>query len=269
MEPGLPIASGSITSCLPCGHEVIARARQIWGITLMSDMEVGQVAAKQEQLAGVSEKDASTLVYIARHGQTESNLRRRYAGSGSEELTAEGRRETAILARDLGPAGLSTVWTSRIARARQTASLLSIALDIPTREEGRLDEMQLGPWEGLTEDEIAVRHRLEFETWNERPDLLRVDGRETLSQLTTRVWPVLVSASTSRQPVLLVTHVAIIRVLTLAVLGFDLAAYKRVPVPNASCMRVDLAAGEIVRYPSLRRIREELDRASNSVGVEP
>ena len=211
----------------------------------------------------------TTPVYVVRHGQTASNLRHRYAGREAEPLTPEGRRESSRMALELRDAGLRAVWTSRIARARETAAILSSALEIPLRDEARLDEMLLGPWEGLTEGEIAGQYPREFQTWNTRPDLLHLSGRETLSELADRVGPVIADAASQTEPVLLVTHVALIRVLALTVLGLDLAAYRRLPVPNLSCMRIDAALGEVTRIPSLHPVGAELDLASDSLGADP
>jgi len=173
------------------------------------------------------------------------------------------------MALGLRDAGLSAVWTSRIARARETAEILSSALEIPLLDDARLDEMLLGPWEGLTEDEIGERYPLEFRLWNTRPDLLQLSGRETLSQLAVRVGPVLADAASQTEPVLLVTHVAVIRVLALTALGLDLAAYKRLPVPNLSCMKIDVASRGVTRIPSLQAVGAELNLASDSLGASP
>ena len=211
----------------------------------------------------------TTPIYILRHGQTPSNLRRRYAGRGVESLTAVGCRESDRAAQYLRGAGIAAVWTSGIARARETATILSSALEIPLRDESRLDEMLLGPWEGLTEDEVAQQYPCEFKVWNERPDLLRLPGRETLEELASRVAPVLNDAASQTKPVLLVTHVAIIRVLTLSVLGHALSGYKRLAVPNVSCMRIDVETREVVHIPSLEPVVMELgsNRESNPAGV--
>lgn len=201
---------------------------------------------------------ASAHVYISRHGQTASNLLGRYAGREPEGLTPEGRDEVTRVALTLREIGLGAIWTSCIERARETASLLATTLDITVRDEPLLDEMLLGPWEGLTEQEINARYPREFSTWNTQPDLLKLPGRETLHQVAKRINPVVQRASTSNKPVLLVTHVALIRVLVLSVLEIDLSAYKRVAVPNASCFRVDAGSGEVVRLSSLESVTREL-----------
>jgi broad specificity phosphatase PhoE len=208
-------------------------------------------------------------VFLVRHGQTDSNLLGRYAGKEPEPLNLEGRRESSRMALVLRGAGLRAVWTSRIARARETAGILSDALEIPLREDARLDEMLLGAWEGLTEAEIAKRDPLGFHDWNTRPDLFQLPGRETLSELAARVAPVVADAASQAESVLLVTHVAVIRVIALATLGIEFAAYKRLPVPNASCFMVDRRRAEIYRVPGLKPVRSELGLTSGPVGAEP
>src|SRR3989454_10942168 len=63
-------------------------------------------------------------VYVARHGQTESNLLRRYAGYSSEPLTKTGRSQMAGLAAQLALCGIAEIWTSAMTRARESAHLV-------------------------------------------------------------------------------------------------------------------------------------------------
>src|SRR5258705_10193610 len=87
--------------------------------------------AKAATFRASTHRVPATPVYVVRHGQTASNLRRRYAGREPEPLTPEGRGESSRMALGLCDAGLSAIWTSRIARARETAAILSSALEIP------------------------------------------------------------------------------------------------------------------------------------------
>ncbi len=208
------------------------------------------------------QRNPGTLrTYLARHGETESNRSRRYAGRNKDRLTPEGRQQILNLARVLGGENIASIWTSPIVRAVESAGLISQELWIPLEEDPRLAEMLMGPWEGLTETEVERTYPLEYDLWNTAPHCLDMKGRETLSRLVLRVMAVVEDASRRSHPVLLMTHVAPIRVATLSVLGLDLNLYKRLVVPNAGCLVVDRARADAYRMPGLTAIRDELNRA--------
>jgi broad specificity phosphatase PhoE len=70
-------------------------------------------------------------------------------------------------------------------------------------------------------------------------------------------------AEATRAGVLLMTHVAPMRVAVLSVLRCPLAAYKRLVVPNASCVRLDRAAEQATWSPEGTCLRLEIERAGS------
>jgi len=191
--------------------------------------------------------DRSTLVYLARHGQTESNLLRRYAGRSAERITDLGRGQMGGLAARLGLCGIGEIWTSEVARAHESADLVARILGVPVRTDARLNEIRMGPWEGLTEAEVAHRYPAAHALWCTVPDRVVLDGRETLDALAGRVLPAVHEAARQPHPVLLMTHVAPVRVGVLAALSLPLRYYKRLHVANGDAVVVDGAQGEARR----------------------
>ncbi len=199
--------------------------------------------------------------YLARHGETESNCERRYAGRNEEGLTAGGRSQVLALARMLSDKGIEAIWTSPVLRAVESAEILSQELGIPHRKDARLAEMLMGPWEGLTEAEVEHAYPREYHLWNTVPASLAINGRETLRILAGRVMSVVDDAARSMRPVLLMTHVAPIRVTALHTLDLDLNNYKRLTIPNAACVLVDRGRGDVRRLPEHTPVRAELEQA--------
>lgn len=199
-----------------------------------------------------------TLVYLARHGQTESNAARRYAGYSPEPLTDVGRSQMTGLGARLALSGIAEIWTSEVARARESAELLGGILAAPVRAEPRLNEIRMGPWEGLGEREVAQRFPNEYALWCSLPDRLVMEGRETLDSLATRVTAVVADAASRPKPVLLVTHVAPIRVAVLRALGLPLSAYKTVVIGNGDTLVVDHGQSQAQRLGESRSLRHEL-----------
>jgi probable phosphoglycerate mutase len=202
-----------------------------------------------------------TLTYLARHGQTASNLLRRYGGSSSESLTDAGRAEMSALATRLGGCGIAEIRTSEVTRARESADLIGRGLGVPVRVDARLNEMRLGPWEGLTEDEVAARFPEACAVWHMVPDRLTMDGRETLDELAARVAAAVRDAAQRPAPVLLMTHVAPIRVAVLRTLGLSLALYKHVRVHNGTCVTIHGVHADVHRLGEARSLREEISPA--------
>lgn len=177
-------------------------------------------------------------VYIARHGETQSNTVGRYAGLTAEGLTTRGRRQVEALAVRLRGSELTAIWASELVRAVETAQIISRRLDRPLRLDSRLNEIRMGPWEGLTEAEVAATFPKDFQLWQEEPDRVALPGRETLAILAERVAKTVEEARAESGPVLLISHVAPIRVALLVALSRPLRLYKRLSVRNADCFRL-------------------------------
>jgi broad specificity phosphatase PhoE len=199
----------------------------------------------------------SSLVYLARHGQTESNLLGRYAGYNTEPITQDGRDQMSSLAARLAACGVGEIWTSEVPRARESAELIGRVLGVPVRADERLNEMRLGPWEGMTEAEVARAFPSAYALWCTLPDRLVLEGRETLDALCVRATAAVTDAARMRHPVVLMSHVAPIRVAVLSVLGLPLSQYKRLHLGNGAGVVIDRAKAEARRVGEDRSLQHE------------
>jgi probable phosphoglycerate mutase len=88
----------------------------------------------------------------------------------------------------------------------------------------------------LSEEEIARDYEKEWQIWNKRPKELLLPGRETLHQLLDRVLFGIEQVRTKhlRDSIVVVTHVAVIRVVYLHLHDMDLNRYKSIAVENCS-----------------------------------
>ncbi len=176
------------------------------------------------------------LLYLVRHGETDANVANRYAGWSDDRLNERGRGQAAALARRLEPEGVRNVFSSPVRRAAETAGILADALSATVRTVHGLHEIAVGPWKGLTVEEVRARWPAEHEAFMERPDTFRLEGRERLDAVRTRaldgmdrVAHSLLSAAD--RPALLITHLAVLRVLWLEAEGRPLSEYHRVRGP--------------------------------------
>jgi len=201
---------------------------------------------------------------VARHGQTRSNEIGRYAGRDDEPLTRVGREQIEALSLRLRDCGVAEIWTSPISRAQETAQILAEDLKVPVMVDSRLEEMRMGPWEGLTELEVASRYSEAHALWLEKPDLVSLPERESLAMVAQRIVATVSDAARRPGSVLLVTHVAPIRVAALTLLGLPLRRYKTVRVSNADCFIADVERGDIRRLGRNESLLVEMSAESPS-----
>lgn len=92
-----------------------------------------------------------TRVLLVRHAESAWNADGRWQGQADPSLSPLGRRQAgaAVL-----PVEVEVVWTSDLARARETAAVLAGGAGLAVRLEPLLRERDAGEWTGLTRAEI-------------------------------------------------------------------------------------------------------------------
>ncbi len=194
--------------------------------------------------------------YLIRHGEIKSNKKKVYAGWSEEGLTRRGTRQAKKAAGNMLFKGIDAIYCSPLKRTVQTAKIIGNKLKIEPVLNSRFKELKLGIWEGLSEADVRGQFPKEWMTWHSRPAELHLEGRETLAELRNRVMDGIdaIRAEVKSGSVLIVTHVAIIRILLLCAKKSDLNLYKTIPVPNAGIYEIDdnlLNAN--ASYPHLQR----------------
>ncbi len=180
---------------------------------------------------------------MVRHGEILSNVRKIYAGRSAEELTERGLAQAAEVAERLRHRDVHALYSSPIRRAVQTAQIIGEAIGLEPVTEYAFREMEMGPWEGMSEKDIARLYPEQWRIWQSRPAELKLRGRETLEDLLKRVLAGIQDIRRSMgegRRVVVVTHVAVIRVLLLRQEGKSLNLYKKIHVPNAGIFEIEL-----------------------------
>ncbi|HEY4060074.1 MAG TPA: histidine phosphatase family protein [Kofleriaceae bacterium] len=113
-----------------------------------------------------SDAMSSRRLLLARHGQTAWNALGKLQGHTDIALDDTGREQARALAEQLRTAGVGTVWTSDLSRARETGEIVASVLGLGTpRVEPALRERKFGIFEGLTRAECAERHPEHWAAW--------------------------------------------------------------------------------------------------------
>lgn len=133
-------------------------------------------------------------LYFCRHGETEANVEKRFQGLTIDTpLTPKGReqsREIAELLRRAEPNLPSLKYVSSpLGRARATMEIVLGELKLPGgryRTDARLQEIDLGEWDGLTDAEARALDPVLFEKrGNDKWDV-RVPGGENYADVAAR-----------------------------------------------------------------------------------
>ncbi len=133
----------------------------------------------------MAEGDLPRTLVLVRHGETDWNLTGRAQGHADIPLNATGRAQAAAVAPVLAAFGPVRLWTSDLARARQTAEAIASATGLTLECDARLREYDVGERSGLTLAEAAAKFPREFAT------SAQVPGEETTEQVRDRVVPAL------------------------------------------------------------------------------
>jgi len=107
-------------------------------------------------------------IYLVRHGETVGGSSVRFYGRTDVALSDLGRQQVRGLAPLLGHVPFQAVVHSPLARARESAEILTAVLREPpavTEEAPDLIEVDFGEIEGLTESEIAARMPGWYRQW--------------------------------------------------------------------------------------------------------
>jgi probable phosphoglycerate mutase len=193
----------------------------------------------------------SLTLYFARHGQTEANLAKRFSGKKDTPLTALGRAQAEeiglVLKRELGARPRVACVSSPLARARATMEIARGVLALPRDGyaiEPRIQEIDLGQWDQLTEAEAraldpAYYDRRAGDKWNV-PAL----GGENYAQVAVRLtdWIKDLKADTFA-----VSHGAATRILRGLFAGLDTASMSALPEPQGVVFRV--RGSEVMQLP--------------------
>lgn len=163
-------------------------------------------------------------ILLLRHAETDWNRERRYQGWRDSPLSPTGREQAESAGRLLAASPLAAVWSSPLARARETAALIAAPHQLPVREADAFKEMGFGDWEGLTRDEVRERFPEAHRAWAETPHEAAWPGAEPLAVVRARALAGLGALREAHQgqTVCLVSHGITSRILILEALGLGL-----------------------------------------------
>ena len=167
--------------------------------------------------------------YLVRHGESEANAARRFAGQSDSPLTARGRRQAETVAKELAKVKFDKVVSSDLSRTRDTAEIIARAQGVPVEIVPELREIDVGDRTGQTFDEVAG-----LPEWKD-DGFVAWPGGETLDQVLARTLAAIdkLAGENPGRTILVVGHGGVNRILLSHFLGI-LPRLERTPATNTS-----------------------------------
>jgi probable phosphoglycerate mutase len=130
-----------------------------------------------------------TRLILIRHGRSMWNAERRIQGQADPPLDDVGRQQAHCLAKRLqrDGANLSTLYTSPLQRASETAEIIGETLGVPVVTDPRLTERGVGDVTGLTWEEITTCYPDFVHSWEHDPEHAGFPGEEGQAEFRARV----------------------------------------------------------------------------------
>jgi broad specificity phosphatase PhoE len=188
-----------------------------------------------------------TTLLLVRHGETDWNRDGRWQGGSDTRLNDLGRAQARALAEQLD-GSVDVVYSSDLARARETAEIVAAKLGLEIRIDPRLRERGFGSWEGLTTGEIEERFADSHQRWI-AGEGAGADDAETFEDFSTRVNDFLADVLRLHpgEEVLVISHGGSIRVIHALAAGVDYVRdHRLIPgVPNCAVARYAAREGKL------------------------
>lgn len=186
----------------------------------------------------------ATRILVIRHGETAWNLDTRIQGQLDIPLNDTGRWQARRMALALASEPVHAVYSSDLARALETASILSQhhpgLLGRAPQVQQQLRERCFGALEGQTWADIENHFPQEAARWRKREPEWAPQGGETLLQLRQRVAQILSSLAQRHlgEQIVLVAHGGVLDAIYRLATGVDISAPRNWPLTNTAINRL-------------------------------
>ncbi len=176
-------------------------------------------------------------IIFLRHGQATNNTQRVLAGRTSGiPLTEKGRDQAEKAAKFLEEMNISTIYSSPIERAKDTAEIVGKHNSIDVRIDDRLIELDMGKFTGMPYDEIFSSHGNVFMKFYNGELEIAHNGVETFADVKKRVLGMVdhVIENHPDENVVLVTHMDPIKAMLSTIVSFSAENLYELIIANAS-----------------------------------
>lgn len=163
-------------------------------------------------------------LFLIRHGETEWNKQNILQGHSNTNLSLEGFRQARTFAEHTPFHNIDAVYSSDLARAIETAKIISYKFNLPVNKMPILREMNYGDWEGKRISKLIMESPKEFGKFFTDPERCHPPHGETFLECQARVMIGIreIIANHDNQNVIVVSHGAAIRLIISAALDIPI-----------------------------------------------
>ena len=184
-----------------------------------------------------------TRIFLIRHGETEWNRQNRLQGNSNIHLSKEGYHQAITLADHPPFQHVDAIYSSDLARAMETASIIAERFNLGVKMMPALREMNFGDWEGREISELVKNFPEDFGKFFTAPERCHPPHGETFLECQARVMIGIreIIAEHENQNVIVVSHGAVIRLVLGAALDMPIHKIWAISQSNVAVniMRVD------------------------------
>ena len=186
---------------------------------------------------------------IVRHGYSEANKAKRFAGQSDVPLDAVGlaqARSTANYIRNTYK--VDRIYASDLSRAYETVRPLAEALGMEAIRRRDLREVDVGIWQGMLIEDVKNKYTEGYESYKANPGLYRFEGGESYVEACARAENAFaeIAKDNDGKTVVIGTHGGIVRAIRMAWNGIPPERMGEIPhVPNASVTVADYENGTV------------------------
>lgn len=179
-----------------------------------------------------------TRLLLIRHGQSQANLTKCFAGQLDAPLTELGRQQAACTARFVADTYfVDGIYASDLLRAFDTGRAVGELTGFPVIPEPGLREIDAGRWEGIPFTTLEREYPEDYSLWQRNIGNSRPTGGESVAELAMRVRNTMehIAKENPGKTVVIATHATPIRVTQWNLSGKPVSHMKEIPwVSNAS-----------------------------------
>jgi len=163
-----------------------------------------------------------TQIILARHGETEWNIKEIFRGRIDIELNKTGVKQAKLLAEYLSDSEIDAIYSSPLARALKTAKIIADHHKLDVEVTPGLIDLNYGEWQGLAHQEVKNKYKELYVKWIETPHQVIFPSGESLDDVRERAMATVNNVIAEYGgTVVLVSHRVVNKVLICALLGLD------------------------------------------------
>jgi broad specificity phosphatase PhoE len=124
---------------------------------------------------------------LIRPGSTDYDVQERILGSLDIPLNERGMAEVAQTVEQLRDKGMELIFAPVSQPSLQTAEVIAKALDIKRKKIDRLENLNMGLWQGMLVEDVRHKQPKVYRQWQEQPEIVCPPEGEMLGQADERV----------------------------------------------------------------------------------